>query len=52
MTLDEPYFLSNDRWCYFDVKKRKWMLTDEAPQKAIDSYKEYYKELREVYPDE
>lgn len=38
----KPYFLTNKDWHYFDLPTLKYKLTDKAPQKAIDSYKEYY----------
>lgn len=40
-----PYFMTNDEWYYFDYQKRKYVLTDTAPEKAKDSYKEFYKEV-------
>ena len=40
-----PYFMTDDSWYYFDFENKKYMLTDKAPQKAIDSYKQYYKEV-------
>lgn len=43
--MDEPYFMTNDKWYYFDFEKRRYMLTEDAPQRAKDSYTEYYKEL-------
>lgn len=43
--LDMPYFMKNEEWYYFDAEKRKYILTDKAPKKAQDSYKEFYKEL-------
>lgn len=43
--IDMPYFMTNEEWYYFDYKKRKYVLTDKAPEKAKESYKEYYKEL-------
>lgn len=47
MIMDEPYFLKNPKWYYYDQKDFKYKLTSEAPQKAIDSYKEFYKELED-----
>ena len=41
--LDRPYFMNNDEWYYWDRKEWKYKLTDKAPQKAIDSYNEFYK---------
>ena len=42
--LDEPHFMKNDEWYYFDEEKRRYMLTDKAPQKAVISYEEFYDE--------
>lgn len=41
---DIPYFLVS---CTKQLKNRQYILTDKAPQKAIDSYNEYYKLLEE-----
>lgn len=40
-----PYFMENEEWFYFDYEKKKYVLTDKAPEKAKESYKEYYKQL-------
>lgn len=42
MFVDEPYFMTNEEWFYFDIKKLKYLLTDKAPPKAVESYKEFY----------
>ncbi len=53
---NKEWYVENIEWCvndvpYFLVKgakippKRQYILTDKAPQKAIDSYNEYYKLL-------
>ena len=54
MLLEKPYFLKNKEW-YIENKEipsflkgkatRHYTLTDKAPQKAIDSYNDFYKEL-------
>lgn len=44
--LDMPYFMTNEDWYYFDGKAKKYRLTPKAPQKAKESYDEFYKELR------
>lgn len=50
MIIDErPYFLTNKDWYYFDEEKWCYKLTDKAPQKAIDSYNEFYKQLEEEH---
>lgn len=41
---DMPYFMEDEKWYYFDFKERKYKLTDEAPEKARQSYKEFYEE--------
>lgn len=55
MLLEEPYFLKNKEWYikeddadlppFLRKNKRQYRLTDKAPQKAIDSYNEYYRLL-------
>lgn len=47
--MDMPYFLENEEWYkeYRDERGRlKFKLTDKAPQKAVDSYNEYYEYLK------
>ena len=41
----EPYFMENKDWYYYGVKTGRYKLTDKAPQKAVDSYNKYYKQL-------
>lgn len=45
MTQDKPYFMNNPKWFYFDEEEWKYFLTKEAPQKAKDSYEEFYRNL-------
>ena len=45
MIIDEPYFMTNKEWYYFDKKERIYKLTDKATDKAIKSYEEFYKQL-------
>lgn len=47
MFIDEPYFMTNEEWHYFDTKDKIYKLTDEAPDKAIESYKEFYEQLNQ-----
>ena len=47
--LDMPYFMTNDEWYYFDYQKRKYVLTDKAPEKAKDSYKQFYIYFRNCF---
>lgn len=45
MTLDEPYFMTNKDWFYFDDAEWCYKLTDKAPEKARESYNQFYDEL-------
>ena len=47
--LDRPYFMENREWFTYDVQKRRFVLTDKAPEKAKKSYEEYYKALNNHY---
>lgn len=42
---DMPYFMSNKKWFEFDFAKRIYVLTEEAPEKAKESYDEYLKHI-------
>lgn len=43
MILDEkPYFMQNKEWYWHDTKAWMYKLTDKAPEKAKQSYKEFY----------
>lgn len=44
MILNEPYFLTNESWYYYDEDELMYKLTDEAPPKARESYAEFYAE--------
>jgi hypothetical protein len=46
MVAERPYFLTNKKWYYFDEKEWCFKLTDQAPQKAKESYEKFYKELK------
>lgn len=48
MTNKEPYFMSNEEWFYFDEKDFCYKLTDKAPEKAKESYKEFYDSLDSI----
>lgn len=45
--VERPYFLENEEWYYYDEKEEMFKLTDKASPKAIDSYNEFYKLLKE-----
>jgi hypothetical protein len=49
MTLDQPYFLIDPLWYDYDDELDIYILTDEAPQEAIDSYNEFYDLLNSSY---
>lgn len=44
MMVDEPYFMTDSSWFYFDVDKKKYVLTDFATEEAKKSYDEFFKE--------
>ena len=53
MTMDlieDPYFLKNKDWYYFDTKQRKIVLTDKAPKEAVESYEKFMNE-DDIYPE-
>lgn len=39
---EEPYFMQNKEWFYFDENEFKYKLTEKAPKEAIESYKQFY----------
>lgn len=45
MVSGEPYFMKNKEWYFFDEIAFMYKLTDKAPQEAVDSYNEYYKNV-------
>ena len=45
MKLNEPHFLKNAEWYYFDEDECKYKLTDKATDEAKESYREFYREL-------
>ena len=49
--MDRPYFMENKEWYEFDFDKRKFVLTNKAPEKAKESYEEFYKELNNANID-
>lgn len=52
MMLQKPYFMKNKEWYYFDEKDFCYKLTDKAPDKAIESYQEFYNKLKKENKDE
>lgn len=46
--IEEPYFLTNPKWYRFNEKKWIYELTDEAPEEARKSYKEFYNDVEIV----
>ncbi len=38
----EPYFMTNPEWYTFDEEQFKYVLTEKAPKKAVESYKTFY----------
>lgn len=45
--IKRPYYLENKEWYTYDEELRRDVLTDKAPQEAIDSYYEFYNILNE-----
>ena len=43
--VDMPYFMTKEKWYYFDYVKKKYVLTNEAPKKAKDSYDAFYAQV-------
>ncbi len=41
--------MTNEEWFTYNAKKGILELTDKAPPKAVESYKEFYKRLEESY---
>lgn len=53
MTVSErPYFMTNKEWYTYDEVEEKYVLTDKAPQEAIDSYNEFYKGLETQFDED
>ena len=50
MLQEQPYFMTNEEWYYHDKKKNRLFLTDKAPKKAQESYKEYYAQIDKPDP--
>lgn len=42
---DYLIFLKNKEWYYWDKNQWKYILTNKAPREAVESYKEFYKEV-------
>lgn len=50
MMQEQPYFMTNKEWYYYDYEdgERGIKLTDKAPEKAKESYDEFYAALDAV----
>ena len=44
-----PYFMSNKKWYRFDEEKHRYVLTEDAPPKAVESYNKFYEMLESQY---
>ena len=40
-----PYFMYNEKWYYYDEKEEIYKLTKFATKKAIESYRQFYKDV-------
>ena len=48
MTVSEiPYFLTNEKWYFYDEEDFCYKLTKEAPEEAKESYNEFYGLIKE-----
>ena len=47
--LNRPLFMTNKDWFTYNMEKGILELTEEAPPKAIESYKDFYKTLEQSY---
>ena len=43
--VDIPYFMKNEEWYEYDYASKHFVLTDKAPKKAKESYKQYMREV-------
>ena len=50
--VDEPYFMTNPDWFVFDIKSKRYVLTEDAPKKAKASYKQFYEDLDSMVADD
>lgn len=41
-TINVPYWFLKKEYYYYDENKQKYVLKENAPQKVVDSYNEYY----------
>lgn len=46
MIIEEPYFMTNEDWYYFDAGEGIYKIKDSAPKEAKESYKEFYANLK------
>ena len=51
MFVDKPYFMTNSDWFVFDIKSKRYVLTEDAPKKARVSYKQFYEDLDSMVAD-
>lgn len=40
---EEPFFMTNSEWYYYNESESKFKLTKKAPPEAIDSYNYFYR---------
>lgn len=48
---DKPYFMNNKEWYEFDFEKRRFVLTEKAPEKAKKSIEDFYESLKKEHGD-
>lgn len=44
MISNEPYFMTNEEWYYYDEEEMMYRLTEKATPEAKESYAEFYAE--------
>ena len=49
MLLEQPYFMEKKEWYWKSSGEIGYKLTDKAPTKAKESYKEFYETLENSY---
>lgn len=52
MFVDEPYFMTNPDWFAFDIKSKRYVLTEDASKEARASYKQFYEDLDSMVTDD
>ena len=46
--IDEPLFMQNEEWYYYDFDEKKYKLRDGVPKEVEESYEQFYLDLNEI----